>query len=73
MRTPILRLSSYRPRISYFSFQGNACWQERVYALGGCAKVFRGASRLSESEHGPLFTYISLLRTPLLSKPHIGP
>jgi hypothetical protein len=28
---------------------------------GGCAKVFRGASRLSESEHGPLVTDISLL------------
>ena len=39
----------------------------------GCAKVFRGASRLSESEHGPLVTDISLLRMPLLSKPHIGP
>ena len=28
---------------------------------------------LSVSEHGPLVTDISLLRTPLLSKPHIGP
>ena len=40
---------------------------------GGCATVFRGASRLSESKHGSLVTDISLLRTPLLSKPHIGP
>ena len=38
----------------------------------GCTKVFRGASRLSESEHGPLVTDVSLLRTPLSSKPHIG-
>ena len=41
--------------------------------IGVCAKVFRGASRLLESEHGPLVTDISLLRTPLLSKPHIVP
>ena len=33
----------------------------------------RRASRLSESEHGPLVTDISLFGTPLLSKPHIGP
>ena len=39
----------------------------------GCAKVFCGASRLSESERGPLVTDISLLQTSLLSKPHIGP
>ena len=38
MRTPILRSFSYRPRISYFSFEGNACWQAQVYALGGLRK-----------------------------------
>ena len=32
-----------------------------------------GLRRLSESEDGPLVTDISLLRTLLLSKPHIGP
>ena len=39
----------------------------------GCEKVFCGASRLLESEHGPLVKDISQLRTSLLSKPHIGP
>ena len=37
-----------------------------------CAKVFRDASRLSESEHGPLVADISQLGTPFLDKPHIG-
>ena len=38
--------------------------------LEGWVEVFCGASRLSESE---LAKDISLLRTSLLSKPHIGP
>ena len=39
----------------------------------GCAKVLCRASRHSDTEYGPLVKVISLLRTPLLSKPHIGP
>jgi hypothetical protein len=48
MRTPILRSSSYRQRISYLSFsQGIAGLQARVYAFGGLSKgsTFSGAER----------------------------